>query len=219
MDIHCYCLEDTNVPKQRIIASRSFGQLITDRGALKSAIVNHTAYAAEKLRRQDSLAGCIQVFIHTNQFRPDEPQHHPACLLPLKPASADRGQLIRIAVAGVRQLYHSKYRYQKAGVMLGEIISADIDQLELFKAESVDQNDRRGINQLVDDINAKLDRNCMRRAAESYDQTWAIKRERLTLAYTTNWQQLAKAFSGVTVYCLQLESALYLHIKPVGTIL
>jgi len=38
-------------------------------------VATYTARAAEKLRKQNSVAAHISVFLHTNYFQPDQPQY------------------------------------------------------------------------------------------------------------------------------------------------
>lgn len=46
----CLAMEDIGLPKQQIMASRSFGTTLSDPKALKAAITHHISRAAEKLR-------------------------------------------------------------------------------------------------------------------------------------------------------------------------
>ena len=64
--ISCLSLEEVAQPKKEIISSRSFGQLVTDLGELRQAVASYAARAAEKLRRQHSVASALQVFLQTN---------------------------------------------------------------------------------------------------------------------------------------------------------
>jgi len=109
-----------------------------------------------------------------------------------QPGSADTSQLTRVALAGLRQVFKEGYRYQKAGVMLGELSPADTQQLELFAASTVSPADSAPLNQLIDTLNARFGRGRVRRASEGYRGDWAMKRERLTRAFTTDWNALAE---------------------------
>lgn len=65
----CLELEDMAYPKQQIMASRSFGAMVMELAELSEAVAWHIDRAAEKLRRQGSVAGAVYVFIQTNRFR------------------------------------------------------------------------------------------------------------------------------------------------------
>jgi len=84
--IACLRLEDISPPRQQIISSRSFGRPVTELNELKEAVTAYMSRAAEKLRRQGSIAQALHVHIRTSPFRedrpyygkgPDHPAHHP----------------------------------------------------------------------------------------------------------------------------------------------
>ena len=77
----------------------SFGELVDSEDALRSAIVAFTDRAAEKLRRQGSVAAALGVFLQANPFRRDESQYAPSSTLPLTHPSQDSRRLIAAAVA------------------------------------------------------------------------------------------------------------------------
>ena len=60
--VPCIDMEQAPPPKQQIIASRSFGKLVTDQESLRQAVSTYTARAAEKLRHQGSQTSAITVF-------------------------------------------------------------------------------------------------------------------------------------------------------------
>jgi DNA polymerase V len=82
--VPCLTLEETPPPRQQVIASRSFGALVTDLGPLREAVASHTARAAATLRREGLTAGVVQVQIGTPPFRDDEPQYHPSRRCPCR---------------------------------------------------------------------------------------------------------------------------------------
>ncbi len=73
--ISCFPLEEKRPPKQQIICARSFGRGINQRAELEEAVAVYVGRAAEKLREQDSLAGQLTVFIHTNRFAANAPHY------------------------------------------------------------------------------------------------------------------------------------------------
>ena len=61
--------------KKSICTSRSFPGMITDIQDLRTHISNYAARCAEKLRKQQSVAQTVCVFVDTNHFREDLPQY------------------------------------------------------------------------------------------------------------------------------------------------
>ena len=64
----CIELEEVPPPKQQIVSSRSFGEPVYILEELAQSISLYISRAAEKLRKQDSYAGSITVFIQTSRF-------------------------------------------------------------------------------------------------------------------------------------------------------
>mgnify|MGYP006163264073 CR=1 FL=1 len=61
--ISCIDLVHAPAPKQQIACTRSFGRPVTDLEPLIEAVSEFASQAAEKLRKQDSLARALQVFM------------------------------------------------------------------------------------------------------------------------------------------------------------
>jgi len=92
--VSCLDLEEVAPDKQQIMCSRSFGQYVYDRDQLEEVVASYVARAAEKLRKQASLAGALMVFIRTNPFSPKEPQYQRSMTIPLPEATADTRVLV-----------------------------------------------------------------------------------------------------------------------------
>jgi DNA polymerase V len=130
--ISCLALEEVAPPKKQIVSSRSFGQLVHDLQSLSEAVAVHASSAAEKLRAQSGICNAIQVFIHTNRFREQDPQHDGSIVIPLPNASADTRLLVRAALFGLKKIYRGGFAYKKAGVMLMGINDAQTMQGSLL---------------------------------------------------------------------------------------
>lgn len=70
----CIPLELVNKPKKAIGSSRSFRRPITSLDKLKEAVATYVSRCAEKLRKQQSCANLIMVFIRTNRFKKNAAQ-------------------------------------------------------------------------------------------------------------------------------------------------
>lgn len=182
----CLDLEEVAPNKQEIMSSRSFGAYVYTLGELQEAVAVYMSRAAEKLRRQGSLAGMAQVYIRTNPFRETAPQYQRGLNIPLTEATDDTLRLIRAAHWGLRKLYRPGYAYQKAGVALLDLRPRGQVQMNLFASAP----DRQPLMQVMDRINATFGRGTLRSAAEGIQPAWRMKRERMSPAYTTRWDQL-----------------------------
>lgn len=187
--VSCLSLEDATPDKQQILSSRSFGQYVYELEPLQEAVASYVATAAQKLRRQRSLAGLLQVYIRTNPFAESSPQYQQGLTIPLPEPTDDTLQLIRVAHWGLKKIYRRGYGYQKAGVSLMNLTPAQHVQLGLFSSG----RDRTGLMQVMDRINATYGRGTLHSASEGIKKDWSMKREMKSPAYTTRWDQLPVA--------------------------
>jgi adenine-specific DNA-methyltransferase len=66
--LSCIDLEMVSDPKKNIAATRAFGKVVTEQQDISEALSHHIARAAEKLRKQNSIAKVVTVFFHSNPF-------------------------------------------------------------------------------------------------------------------------------------------------------
>ena len=184
----CLDMETVAPNKQQILSSRSFGAYVYTLPELREAVALYMSRAAEKLRRQGSLAGRVQVYIRTNPFKENAPQYQRGVNVPLTEATDDTLRLIKAAHWGLKRLYRSGYAYQKAGVALLDLRPRCHVQMDLFSTLP----NRHALMQVMDRINASFGRGTLRTAAEGIRPAWRMKRERMSPAYTTRWDQLAE---------------------------
>lgn len=185
----CLALEEVAPSKQQIMSSRSFGTYVYARDELAEAVAAYTARAAEKLRRQSSVAGAIQVYIRTNPFSTRQPQYQRGITVPLAMATSDTMQLTRAALWGLDRIYRPGFAYQKAGVMLADIRPAGQTQGVLFPDAA---KGRPALMAVMDRANARWGRGTLKLAAEGARQGWRMKRDRVSPAYTTRWEDLPR---------------------------
>lgn len=185
----CIELEDMAAPKKQIISSRSFGTPVTDLKSLEQSITLYVSRAAEKLRRQQSYAGSIHIYIRTSPFNEVEPHYSNSMTIPLPEQTDDTMQLTRVALWGLRRIYRSGYRYQKAGVMLSEIIGREGRQIDLFQSAARSSKSGR-LMTVLDQINALMGKQSLKLASEGFRQPWKMKQGNKSPAYTTCWDEL-----------------------------
>lgn len=166
-------LEEDVAPKQQIIASRSFGELVTDRQFLYEAVTMHASRAGEKLRGQGSAYHLLQVFIRTGQHNPKKPNYSNVISMAFPVATSDTRKLVKAAKEGVRPIYRPGYRYAKAGVMLCDIVPAASLQHYLFAKG--DSQHSKELMQAMDHINQRFGRKTQYLAVENQHQEWTMK--------------------------------------------
>lgn len=187
----CISLEDAPPAKQEIACTRSFGHPITELRDVSEAVTEFASRAAEKLRKQNSLANKILVFIRTSPFRP-EPQYSRSVIVPMRRPTSDTGELVESALMGLRSIYRSGFKLAKAGVMLLELQDSSLQQLELNLEQDV-AVDRSKLMTALDVVNQRFGKGTLHMASAGMagnKRVWSMKQEHLTPAYTTSFKDI-----------------------------
>lgn len=191
----CLELEDHAPDKQQILCSRSFGKPIYLENELREAVSTYVARAAEKLRRQQSVAGSIAVFIRTNPHRAQDPQYAKHFIMPLSQVSDDTLLLTKAALWILQRIYQPGYAYAKAGVMLLDLQANTGIQGHLF-LQTADPLKRASLNETMDQINRHWGRGTVRLASAGFNHGWKMRQEHLSPSWTTRWGEIP------TVQCI-----------------
>jgi DNA polymerase V len=189
--VPCIELEDAGTSRQQIMVSRSFGASVTALEDLSESVAYFATTAAGKLRKDGSVAGSVCVYLHTNPFK-DEPQYQQLKVVPLSQPSDDTTTLVKAALAGLKQIYRNGFQYKKSGVMLMGLQPKGSIQPTLFD-NPVEQAKSDGLMQVMDAINQKMGKGSMTIAASGLGHGWAMRRERMSPNYTTDWNELPVA--------------------------
>ncbi|MBW4595545.1 MAG: Y-family DNA polymerase [Brasilonema angustatum HA4187-MV1] len=171
----CLSLEDMQ-PKKNICSSRSFSRPVTALSELEEAVALYMSRAAEKLRAQGSYALGIMVFIHTNRFRVKEPQYSAVKVVELSNPSNDTSALIAAAKTALQRGFRQGFQYQKAGVVLLDLVQADERQFDLF-APSPD-NRREKLMAVMDKLNRNYGRHQVFFGTVGLKQDWQMRCDR-----------------------------------------
>ena len=181
------------VVKKMIATTRMFGSPVKNIGDIKEAIATYTSRAAEKLRRQQSAANTVSVFVvpkeqsHNTYFR-HGPTLSSYIILPV--ATSSTNELIKPAVSLVDKLYEQGRIYKKAGVMLSGIVPDATIQGNLFVPEST--NGKRLLMSTLDNVNFAMRDDVVKFAASGTRRDWKMRQELRSLRYTTRWEELSK---------------------------
>jgi len=127
----CLSVDDAPAAQQQIMCSRSFGSPVTALPGLVEVVSQFATRVAEKAREQQAAAGTVHVFVSTSPFRQQDRQHSPSITVPLFRPTADTRVVIATAVRALQALYRPGFNYAKAGVMLGDLRPAGLQQGEL----------------------------------------------------------------------------------------
>jgi DNA polymerase V len=194
----CISLEEAPPTKKQIVCSRSFGERVTTLQELREAICHHSARAAEKLRKEKRYARIISVFIRTSPFNGNQRQYANSASGELSVPSNDSRDLTNQAMRLLERIWRDGYQYAKAGVMLSDFYESGVYQPSLFDqgAQQSNKPESQLLMSTLDKINragkSKIFFAGQGVKDKSKTKNWAMKREHLSPAYTTNWNDILK---------------------------
>lgn len=144
---------DEPAKKKSICVSRSFPGMIGDIDQLKTYIANYAARCSEKLRRQNTVASVVGVFLSTNPFREDLGQYNNFAEVNLLTPSNSSITLVKKAMEALEKIYRPGFQYKKAGVIVLSIESGGGIQTNLldFDAERFEKMKR--LDKVLDRLN------------------------------------------------------------------
>jgi DNA polymerase V len=186
--IPCIAIEDAPPDRKTVMASRSFGRLVTVRHEMDEAVASYATRAAEKMRRQNLAAGRVMVFVQTNPFRPQDAQYSGERMVSLPVATAETGRIISAAHRGLNAIWRDGFHYKKAGVMLLDLVRAGDVQAGLFNQP--DSAGSKARMRAVDHLNRRFGRDSVTYAAAGVARAWKMQRGSLSPRYTTDWTEL-----------------------------
>jgi len=181
----CITLDDAPAPKKMIACTRSFGQPVSAFNPLAEAVSEFAGRAAEKARKQGSVAAMLQVFAHTSPHRPG-PRYARSIMIPLRKPTADSRLIAQSAVRGLREIYEPGYELIKAGVILMELADGDAEQFELALDDP--GADRTRLMGAMDNLNRRFGKGSVALASTGItkqSRDWDMRQERMTPQYTT----------------------------------
>lgn len=169
--------------KKSVTVTRSFASTLTTYEQLAERVSNFAVLCAEKIRKQNSNAVVISVFVHSNRFRKDLPQYFKTLSTTFTSPTNSSLEINTKALALLKQIYKEGIHYKKAGVMLHGLSSTDSLQLNIFETPTSIQH--HSIMQMMDKINMHLGEQKVKLASQYFKQQFPMRQEFLSKRYTT----------------------------------
>jgi DNA polymerase V len=188
--ISCYELEEEPPTKKSIAVSRMFGRKVETVEELKEAIASYASRAGEKLREKGLAAGTETIFVMTSRFVDKRKRYFNSHTVSFPTATSYTPDLIEAAMRSVERLYRKGLLFNKAGIILSDLVPQDNVQGNLF--DKTDRQRTARLMQAVDAVNAKLPYSPLSWAAEGITQPWRTKFVRRSKRYTTRWDELVE---------------------------
>ena len=187
----CLSLDEVSTPKKQIVSSRSFGERISEYQPMREAVASYVARAAEKLRQEKQHARSLTVFLRTNPFSEKEPYYANSATGSLRLPTDDTRDLLVLAQNLLKLIWKDGYRFMKAGIILNDFYKPDLYQPDLFDPITLREKSKEMMS-VLDKIN-NSNKGKIWFASQGIAKNWQMKRQHLSPAYTTSWDELPRA--------------------------
>ena len=205
----CIPMEDMSMKtmvrtnRQSICTSRSFPGMVTDMTALRTSISNFAARCAEKLRKQQSVAQTVSVFIDTNHFREDLPQYWNMAEERLLTPSNSTQQIVQTATRCMERVFRQGFHYKRAGVIVMGISPDNGVQTNFIDYDSERHEKMKRLDEALDKINREYGSETIVLGSQQYTKPGgkgkadvfkdSIKHDFRSPCYTTRWSDIPEA--------------------------
>lgn len=184
--IPCIELQDVEPTRKGMAVTRSAGSPMKTLAAVQQAIAAHATRAAEKLRNHGLVASHMQVFFHTNPFN-NTPKDSTSRTARLSPPSNATTALVGTALACAAKAWKGDpegngFAYTKAGVILDDLIPAELAPVDLFAHETANAGK---LSTAIDAVNDKFGKKTLILASEGFRRPFEAKAEMRPPRYTT----------------------------------
>lgn len=187
--------------KQTICTSRSFDGMEQDKGKLEMYISNYAAHCAQKVRAQKSVCSMVTVFLQTNHFREDLPQHDAGLTVTLLTPASSTNEIVKAALRAFRACYKVGFQYKRAGVIVSGITKSTSIQQNLFDELTPEQKQKfNKLSEVMDTINRRMGNDTMilgvqqfpkdEKTGEQLNFRDLIKHDHRSKCYTTDINEL-----------------------------
>jgi nucleotidyltransferase/DNA polymerase involved in DNA repair len=169
--------------RKGMAVTRSFGTPVTTFDGLMGALSQFALRAGEKLRQHGLVAARLTVFFHTNRHKPERPQYAGSRTVTLHPMTNDSLELIAAARRGAERAWRDGYAYTKAGIMLDDLVAADMRPRTLFED---DTGKRDRLMSALDEINGRFGKWTAVTASQGFRREWKLRSQMRSPAWTTS---------------------------------
>ena len=156
--------------KKSICTSRSFSGMISDKDALKTHIANYACRCAEKLRKQNTVASIVGMFVSTNPFREDLLQYWKYEEVRLVTPTSSTVQIVKAASKLLDKIFIQGLQYKRGGVIVMGITPNSPIQQDLFDVSAEQIEKMNKLDKVIDRINKRYGSETVVIGSQQYTQ-------------------------------------------------
>jgi len=188
----CFEAEETPALQQQVICSRSFGTKPEDLTSLLQAVCSFAETAAARMRSQGGYCQDVSSFAGNSPFDRHHPHYSRQVSQRLPYPTNDSRIIIKAATENIRQIWREGLLWHKAGVMLGDITRDKRCQIDMFSEIQPDERSD-ALMRVIDEINRSGNGQVWFAGQGMHGtSSWMMKREKLSLRYTTRIDDIPK---------------------------
>lgn len=180
-------LEEQPLAKKNIAVTRTFEKSVSTFEEMKERVSTFATVASEKLRKQKSCCYGIVLYIRKNQYQTSSNRYSYTAFTHLPFATQSALTLSQTAIKMLKKMFEEGEIYNKAGIILSEIIPQEEKQFNLFEEENPKHEK---LMQVMDNIHKKTGERKIRLGNQDLNRTWKMKQNHLSKRYTTNSKEL-----------------------------
>ena len=148
------CVPNEELTKKKsICTSRSFNGMVGDFETLRTNISNYATRCAEKLRKQNTVASIVGVFVSSNPFREDLLQYWKYQETKLITPTSSTIPIVQAATGVLKDIFVQGVQYKKGGVIVMGISPNSPIQQDLFDVDAEQIQKLKRLDAVVDRIN------------------------------------------------------------------
>ena len=188
--------------KKSICTSRSFNGMIGDFETLRTHVANYASRCAEKLRKQDTVASIIGVFVSSNPFRDDLLQYWNYKETRLITPTSSSIPIVQAATDVLKEIFVQGVQYKRGGVIVMGIAPNSPIQQDLFDVPAEQIEKMNKLDKVIDSINKRYGSETIVISSQQYTQKGgkgkadvfanAIKHDYKSKNPTTRWSDIIK---------------------------
>jgi len=185
----CLPIEESKKLKKEIRVSRSFGSPITRLEDLKQALAIYAIRASEKMRIQNLQTSTITIFARTSHY--SNSIYQKRAHRKLNEATNNTNVILKIVLELAKDIYHSEYKFAKAGVLMQDLTQSNYLQISLSNYSSK-ENGKRGSDLIktIDSLNKRFNAEAVTWGITKKVQEWRINKNLLSDTSTTDIEKI-----------------------------